>query len=104
VVLGARLDLRGLFSDPKLIELAGTLALLNVLVHVLAARLSRQPRAAGLVTSAQLGVPSAIVALGLPEHVLSSSQAGAIMVAALLSIVACSVGTVMLEDERGSPG
>jgi Kef-type K+ transport system membrane component KefB len=99
VVLGARLDLRGLFSDPSLIELAGALAILNVLVHLLAARLARQPRAAGLVASAQLGVPSAIVALGLPAHVLSDSQAGAIMLAALLSILACSVGAARLESE-----
>ncbi len=103
VVLGARLDLRGLFSDPSLIELAGALAALNVLVHLLAARLSRQPRAAGLVASAQLGVPSAIVALGLPEHVLTASQGGAIMLAALLSILACSVAALRLEGERSSP-
>jgi len=36
VVLGARLDLRGLFSDPALIELACALAALNVVVHLLA--------------------------------------------------------------------
>lgn len=98
VVLGARLDLRGLFSDPTLIKLAGGLAALNVLVHLLAARLAQQPLAAGLVASAQLGVPSAIVALGLSEHVLSASQAGAIMLAALLSISACSVGALRLES------
>ncbi len=103
VVLGARLNLRGLFSDPSLIELAGGLAALNVLVHLLAARLSRQPGAAGLVASAQLGVPSAIVALGLSEHVLTASQAGAIMLAALLSISACSVGALRLESERSRP-
>jgi Kef-type K+ transport system membrane component KefB len=100
VVLGARLDLRGLFSDPALMELAGALAALNVVVHLLAARIGRQPRAAGLVASAQLGVPAALVALGLPEHVLTPPQAAAIVVAALLSIVACSVGAVRLERTR----
>jgi Kef-type K+ transport system membrane component KefB len=99
VVLGARLDLRGLFSDPALIALAGALVALNVVVHLLAARIVRQPRAAGLVASAQLGVPSALVALGLPEHVLTAPQAAAIIVAALLSIVVCSVGAVGLERE-----
>jgi Kef-type K+ transport system membrane component KefB len=103
VVLGARLDLRGLFSDPSLIELAGALAALNVGVHLLAAKLSRQPPAAGLVASAQLGVPSAIVALGLPEHVLSASQGAAIMLAALLSILACSVGAATLESKASRP-
>ncbi len=101
VVLGARLDLRGLFSDPALIGLAGTLAALNVVVHLLATRIVRQPRAAGLVASAQLGVPAAIVALGLPEHVITPSQAAAIVVAALLSILACSIGAAGLERGTG---
>ena len=101
VVLGARLDVRGLFSDPALVGLAGALAALNVVVHLLAARIVHQPRAAGLVASAQLGVPAALVALGLPEHVLTGPQAAAIIVAALLSIVACAVGALGLEGERG---
>ncbi|HTD57871.1 MAG TPA: cation:proton antiporter, partial [Solirubrobacteraceae bacterium] len=100
VVLGARLDMRGMFSDPALIALVGTLAALNVVVHLLAARIVRQPRAAGLVSCAQLGVPAALVALGLPAHVLTGTQAAAIVVAALLSIVACSVGALGLEAER----
>ncbi|HEU0250350.1 MAG TPA: cation:proton antiporter [Solirubrobacteraceae bacterium] len=94
VVLGARLDLRGLFSDAELIAFAAVLVALNALTHVLAARLLRMPRAAGLVTSAQLGVPSAIVALGLPLHVLTPPQAAAIIVAALASIAVCSIGAV----------
>ena len=57
VVLGARLDLRGLFSDPALIALAGALAALNVVVHVLAARIVRLPRAAGLVASHNSACP-----------------------------------------------
>jgi Kef-type K+ transport system membrane component KefB len=100
VVFGARLDLRGLFSDPSLIELAGALTVLNVVVHLLAARIVRQPQAAGLVASAQLGVPAALVALGVPEHVLTPPQGAAIIVAALLSIVACSIGALGLERER----
>lgn len=92
VVLGARLDLRGLFSDAELIVFAAVLVALNALVHVLAARLLHLPREAGLVASAQLGVPSAIVALGLPLHVLTPPQAAAIVVAALASIAVCSLG------------
>jgi Kef-type K+ transport system membrane component KefB len=92
VVLGARLDLRGLFSDAELVAFAAILVALNALVHVLAARLLRLPRDAGLVASAQLGVPSAIVALGLPLHVLTPPQAAAIVVAALASIAVCSLG------------
>lgn len=100
VVLGARLDLRGLFSDPALVGLAGALVALNVGVHLLASAIVRQPRAAALVASAQLGVPSALVALGVPAHVLTPPQGAAIIVAALLSIVACSVGAVGLQRER----
>lgn len=100
VVLGARLDVRGLFSDPAPIELAGALVALNVVVHLLAGRIVRQPRAASLVASAQLGVPAALVALGLPQHVITPPQAAAIVLAALLSIVACAVGAAMLEGER----
>jgi hypothetical protein len=70
---------------------------------VVAARVVRLPRAAGLVASAQLGVPAAMVALGLPAHVLTAPQAAAIIVAALLSIVACSVGAVGLARESGRP-
>jgi Kef-type K+ transport system membrane component KefB len=92
VVLGARLDLRGLFSNAELIAFAAVLVALNALVHMLAARLLRLPREAGLVASAQLGVPSAIVALGLPLHVLTAPQAAAIVVAALASIAVCSLG------------
>lgn len=94
VVLGARLDLRGLFSDAELIVFAAVLVALNALTHVLAARLLRMPRDAGLVASAQLGVPSAIVALGLPLHVLTPPQAAAIIVAALASIAVCSLGAL----------
>ncbi|MGH2879953.1 MAG: cation:proton antiporter [Solirubrobacteraceae bacterium] len=104
VVLGARLDLRGLFSDAELIAFAAVLVALNALTHVLGARLLRMPRDAGLVTSAQLGVPSAIVALGLPLHVLTPPQAAAIVVAALASIAVCSLGAVGMaraSDPRG---
>ncbi len=97
VVLGARLDLSGLFSSASLIALAAALAALNIAIHVLAARILRQPPAAGLIASAQLGVPAAIVALGLSEHVLSAAQAAAIILAALVSIGACSIGAALLE-------
>jgi Kef-type K+ transport system membrane component KefB len=100
VVLGARLDLRGLFSDPELVALVAVLAALNVLVHVIVARLMRLPPAAGMVASAQLGVPSAMVALGLPLHVLTPPQAAAIIVAALVSIAVCSVGAAGMAREH----
>ena len=67
VVLGARLDLRALFDDPSLIALAAELLVLNLVVHATAALLTRQPFGAGLAATAQLGVPAAVVTLGLQQ-------------------------------------
>jgi Kef-type K+ transport system membrane component KefB len=95
VVLGARIDLRGVVQQPSLLALAFALAAATTVVHVLAARLTRQPIASGLLASAQLGVPSAIVALGLAEHVITSAQGAAIITAALLSLAVCSLGAAL---------
>ncbi|MBV8991824.1 MAG: cation:proton antiporter [Solirubrobacterales bacterium] len=107
VVLGARLDLHGLFADPAMLGLALALASLTVLAHLLVALATRQRLAAGLLASAQLGVPSAIVALGLSERVLTSAQAAAIIAAALISLAVCAVGAALLEQRareiRGEP-
>jgi Kef-type K+ transport system membrane component KefB len=92
VVLGSQLDLRGLFDHPSMLALAAALALLNVLIHTAAATLVRRPLSAGLVASAQLGVPAAIASLGLAEGVLSSTVATAIVAAALVSLGVCTLG------------
>lgn len=92
VVLGARLDLGGLVDHPSMLALAGALVALNVLIHVLAAVLVRRPVAAGLMASAQLGVPAAVASLGLSGHVLSAAAATAIVAAALVSLGVCTVG------------
>ncbi len=97
VVLGARIDLRGVAQHPALIGLAFGLATLTVAVHLLAALISRQPPATGLLASAQLGVPSAIVALGLTEHVVSATQGAAIMTASMISLAVCVAGAALLE-------
>jgi Kef-type K+ transport system membrane component KefB len=102
VVLGARIDLRGLVKQPSLIALALALAAATAVVHLLAARLTRQRRAAGLLASAQLGVPSAIVALGLSEKVINSAQGAAILLAALLSLGVCAAGAALMA-ERSTP-
>jgi Kef-type K+ transport system membrane component KefB len=95
VVLGARIDLRGVVRHPSLLALAFALAAATTVVHVLAARITRQPVASGLLASAQLGVPSAIVALGLSEHVITSAEGAAIITAAMLSLAVCSVGAAL---------
>jgi Kef-type K+ transport system membrane component KefB len=97
VVLGARIDLRGVVEDPSLVGLALVLAALTTAVHLLAALISRQPPATGLLASAQLGVPSAIVALGLAEHVVTATQGAAIMTASMISLAVCTAGAALLE-------
>ena len=70
---GARIDLRELADHPAIIGLALALAGVTAVVHVLAARITRRPPTAGLLVSAQLRVPAAILALGPPEHVITSN-------------------------------
>jgi Kef-type K+ transport system membrane component KefB len=104
VLLGARIDLRGLIRDPVLIALAGAIVALTVIVHVIGARLTRQPRAAGLLASAQLGVPSAIVALGLSAQVITPAQGAAIIAAAIISLAVSSAGAALLASRAQSAG
>ncbi len=96
VVLGARLDFGGLAGHPAMVALAGALAALNVLIHVLAAVLVRRPLASGLAASAQLGVPAAVASLGITEHVLSAEVATAIVAAAVVSLGVCTLGVERL--------
>jgi Kef-type K+ transport system membrane component KefB len=96
VVLGARLDLAGLFEHPALLALAAALAALNVAIHLLAGVATRRPLSSGLAASAQLGVPAAVASLGLTEHVLSSGDATAIVAAAIVSLGVCTVGVQRL--------
>ena len=96
VVLGARIDLRALGQHPTLIALAVLLLALNAAVHVLAALLTRQPLASGLAATAQLGVPAAVVALGLQRDILTPGEGSAIVVAALASLALTAAGVTLL--------
>lgn len=66
------------------------------MVHLLVALATPQRPAAGLLANAQLGVPSAVVALGLSERVPTSIQAAAIIAAAPISLAAYAVGAALL--------
>ena len=92
VVLGARMDLRALGVHAELIELGLLLVAGNVAVHLTAALVTRQTAAAGLLATAQLGVPAAVVSLGLQQDVLSPGVGAAILAAALVSLAVCSLG------------
>lgn len=102
VLLGAQLDLRGLFSDPSMIALAAVLAVLNVVVHLIASSLRRLPLSAGMTATAQLGVPAAVASLGLAEHVLSPQVATAIVAASLVSLGVCTLGVQSLLSPHGT--
>jgi Kef-type K+ transport system membrane component KefB len=104
VVLGARLDLGGLASDPSMLALAAALVALNVLIHLFAATLLRRSRAGALAATAQLGVPAAVASLGLSEHLLSSVTATAIVAAALASLAIGTVGVQLLARGEPTPG
>ncbi len=105
VVLGARLDLGGLFASSSLLALAGVLAALNVLIHVLAAGLLHRPPAAGLAATAQLGVPAAVASIGLSEHLFSATLATAIVTAAVVSLGVCTLGVDrLIKRARAAPG
>jgi Kef-type K+ transport system membrane component KefB len=104
VVLGARLDLRAVFEHPSYLVLAALLIALNVAVHAVAALLTRQGPPAALAATAQLGVPAGVVAIGLADGVITPGQGGAIILAALASIGACTLGVGLLARDAREPG
>jgi len=103
VVLGAQLDLRAVVEKPSILELTVLLLLATVVVHELGAAITRQPLAAGLAATAQLGVPAAVATLGLDHHTLTSPQAAAIVIAALGTIAICPFGIARLRLRSPGP-
>ena len=96
VVLGARLDVSALVDQLDLLLVTAALIVLNLVIHALAALATRQPPSAGLIATAQLGVPAAVVQIGLQEHVITPALGAAVTVAALASIGLCALGTYLL--------
>ena len=68
----------------------------TVVVHVLVAVLLRRPLAVGLLATAGLGVPSAVVSIGLAQGVLDAAQAAAIVSAVLVTIAVSASGGALL--------
>jgi hypothetical protein len=88
--------MRALGSSHRAVILACVLAAFAIAVHVLASIAIRAPKAIGLLASAQMGVPAAVIALGLPAHAIDQAQASAIFCAALVSIASTSAGVALL--------
>lgn len=88
--LGATLDVRQVVSSTANLALFAALGAGTLLLHLV-------PRAFGqswpqsLMSSAQLGVPAAAVAIGTAAGVLNGGQGAAILAAALVSILATTL-------------
>jgi Kef-type K+ transport system membrane component KefB len=109
VVLGASLDVRSLVQSPTELELAGALILGIGVVHVLAGMLIRAPLWTSLLVCAQLGVPAAVVKLGLANGVLKPGEGAAVISAALVSLGLCGAGAAIAsraiaKTARSAPG
>ena len=60
--------------------------------------------AAAPVATAQLGVPAAVVSLGLQEKVLTAAQGAAIITTALASLGIAALGTTLVAREARQVG
>ena len=96
VLLGAQIDLGALLESPRALALAGALSGTAIAIHLVAAFAWRLPIPMGLVGSAQLGVPSAVVAIGLASKQLTAAQGAAVMASLLVTLGACAVGGALL--------
>ncbi len=98
VLLGASLDLSGLARSASAIQLAVAMAAAATAVHLLAAALAgRAPRLpAGLLASAQLGLPAAAAALGLSTGTLPPPIPAALVAGGVITLVPSSLGAILL--------
>ncbi len=101
VTLGAKLNFRALGSSRSDLALVGMLAAAIVICHVAVARVMRMPWGAGLLASAQLGLPAGVVSLGLTEGILTAGEGAAIIASALITLGASSAGAVLLSRTAG---
>lgn len=91
VWLGATIDLHELWQHPRFIVLGVALGVGSVLVHSLM-RLTGQPTPFGAIASAQLGLPVAAATIGAQQHLLASGEPAALLLGALITIGAATVG------------
>jgi Kef-type K+ transport system membrane component KefB len=96
VVLGTRLDVSALVEQPDLLLVTAALIVLNLVIHAVAALATRQPPSAGLIATAQSGVPAAAVQIGLKQRVITPALGAAVNLAALATLALCALGTDLL--------
>jgi Kef-type K+ transport system membrane component KefB len=98
VALGARLNFRSLASSRSDVVLALVLVGAIVVCHVAIAVVMRMPWPAGLLASAQLGLPAGVVALGLTEGLITPGQGAAVVASAVVTLGVSSIGAAMLHE------
>ena len=103
VVLGAQISLRALVTSPADLLLAVALSIAIVAVHVAAGLVARLPLGSGLIATGQMGVPAALVAVGLQTRLLTPGQSAAILAATLVSVGVMAVGARLLAGEVPNP-
>ncbi len=97
VLLGAKLDVTALITSPSNLELTGMIVVGAILVHTVAGKLVGLPLVSGLAASAQLGLPAAVTSLGMASGMITPGQGAAIIAAAMISLITCSIGTAGLQ-------
>jgi Kef-type K+ transport system membrane component KefB len=100
VHLGAQIDLGALLDSPRALVLGGALAGTAIAIHLAASLVWRLPIGMGLVASAQLGVPSAVVSIGLATNQITAAQGAAVMASLLVTLGACALGSALLGQGR----
>ncbi len=98
VLLGTKLDLRAMVSDPRAIGLAVAMAVGSVVVHVLASLVTgggRRRLPAGFMASAQLGLPAAAASLGLASGKMAPALAAALVAGGCLTLIPALVGAAL---------
>ena len=90
VLLGATIDFRLVFADTRLILLALLLVGFGLVSHLSGMLFGQAFGEAGL-SSAALGIPTAVVSIGLASNALSSGEGAAITLAMLLSVVLATI-------------
>lgn len=101
VWLGASLDLRAIGGNPKMLLVAGLLAVGTAVLHALAT-FAGQPLPLALLAGAQLGVPVAAVTIGSRSGLLLPGEGGAILAAALVSIAITSVAAAVASRSKSA--
>ncbi|HWU32367.1 MAG TPA: cation:proton antiporter, partial [Marmoricola sp.] len=100
VWLGAELNLRELFSHPKMIGLAIGLAVAAGIAHGLMV-LFKQAIPYGMLAAAQLGVPVSAATIGSQLHLLKPGEGSALMLGAILTIGISIAGGSLVASRAG---